>query len=79
MATARVRDVPSSIVLQFAGTFGVWMLAEQLGLSPIITMVIYAMTLAQTAPAQAGPRQPDQLLLRLGDRRLRRSTCWPSC
>src|SRR5262247_3549549 len=57
MATARVRNVPSNIVLQFAGTFGVWLLADQLHLSPIITVVIYAMTLAQTASRRMEPRQ----------------------
>ena len=57
MATAHVRNIPSNIVLQFAGTFGVWLLADQLHLSPIITVVIYAMTLAQTASRRPEPRQ----------------------
>jgi CPA1 family monovalent cation:H+ antiporter len=57
MATAHVRSIPGSIVLQFAGTFGVWLLADQLHLSPIITVVIYAMTLAQTATRRLEPRQ----------------------
>jgi CPA1 family monovalent cation:H+ antiporter len=43
-------DVPSSIVLQFAGTFGVWILAEHLSLSPIVTVVIYGITVARDAP-----------------------------
>jgi CPA1 family monovalent cation:H+ antiporter len=34
----------------------VWLLSERLGLSPIITVVIYAMTLAQSAPGRLGPR-----------------------
>jgi CPA1 family monovalent cation:H+ antiporter len=50
-ATLGVEDVSSSIVLQFAGTFGVWILAERTGLSPIVTMVVYAMTVARDAPA----------------------------
>ncbi len=45
-----VADVPSSIVLQFVGTFGVWILAEQLRLSPIVTVVVYAITLARATP-----------------------------
>jgi CPA1 family monovalent cation:H+ antiporter len=32
-------------------TYGVWMLAERAGLSPILTMVSYAMTLARSTPA----------------------------
>lgn len=45
-----VTDVPSSIVLQFAGTFGVWILAERLHLSAIVTVVVYAITVARDAP-----------------------------
>jgi monovalent cation/hydrogen antiporter len=47
LATAEILDAPSSTVLQFVGTFGVWILSERLMLSPIITVVTYAMTLAQ--------------------------------
>jgi Na+/H+ antiporter len=49
LITARIRDVPTSIVFQFAGTFGVWMLAEQLHLSGIITTVTFAMTISRRA------------------------------
>lgn len=45
-----IADVPSSIVLQFAGTFGVWILAEHLHLSAIVTVVVYAITVARDAP-----------------------------
>ena len=41
VASAFVRDPASSTVLQFVGTFGVWLLSERLGLSPIITVVVY--------------------------------------
>jgi NhaP-type Na+/H+ or K+/H+ antiporter len=41
-----VRDPASSTVVQFISTFGVWLLSERLTLSPIITVVVYAMTLA---------------------------------
>jgi monovalent cation/hydrogen antiporter len=34
----------------------VWLLSERLALSPVITMVIYAMILAQATPARLGPR-----------------------
>ena len=48
--TRRVDDVPTAIVLQFAGTFGVWIAAERIGLSGILTVVAYAITIARTAP-----------------------------
>jgi CPA1 family monovalent cation:H+ antiporter len=46
----RIRDIPSTIVLQFALTFGLWILAEDLGLSPIVTLVAFAITAARLAP-----------------------------
>jgi CPA1 family monovalent cation:H+ antiporter len=49
--TSRIQDAPSSIIVQFVSTYGVWMLAERAGLSPILTMVSYAMTLARSTPA----------------------------
>jgi monovalent cation/hydrogen antiporter len=49
--TRRIEDAPSSIIVQFVSTYGVWVLAERAGLSPILTMVSYAMTLARSAPA----------------------------
>jgi hypothetical protein len=44
-------------VLQFAGTFGVWILAEHLRLSAIVTVVVYAVTVARDAPAWVPARQ----------------------
>ena len=52
----RVRDVPTAIILQFVGTFGVWILADRLGLSGVLTMVCYAITVARTAPARTPAR-----------------------
>jgi CPA1 family monovalent cation:H+ antiporter len=49
--TRRITDAPSSIIVQFVSTYAVWMLAERAGLSPILTMVIYAMVLARSTPA----------------------------
>src|SRR5919199_1695596 len=46
----RVEDGAPSVVLQFLGTFGVWLLADALGLSAVLTMVAYAVTLARFAP-----------------------------
>jgi monovalent cation/hydrogen antiporter len=53
----RVRHVPTSIVLQFVTTFGVWILADRLGLSGVLTMVCYAMTIARYAPSQTPASQ----------------------
>src|SRR5690349_15422126 len=38
--TGRIHDVATSVVFQFGWTFGVWILAEQLHLSGIITLVV---------------------------------------
>jgi monovalent cation/hydrogen antiporter len=48
--TARVRDVATAVVVQFCTAFGVWMLAESLHLSGIITMVVFAMAASRRAP-----------------------------
>ena len=37
-------------------TFGVWILAERIGLSPVLTMVCYAVTVARWAPARIPAR-----------------------
>jgi Na+/H+ antiporter len=55
--TRPIEDAPSAIVMQFAGTFGVWILAENLGLSAIVTVVVYAVTVARDAPAWVPARQ----------------------
>ena len=52
----RVKHVPSAAILQFVTTFGVWILAEQIGLSGVLTMVCYAVTVAQTAPERVPAR-----------------------
>lgn len=41
-----VRDAPSSVIIQFVTTFGIWILAERLGLSAVITIVTYGVTIA---------------------------------
>jgi monovalent cation/hydrogen antiporter len=51
-----VRDVPTAIILQFISTFGVWILADRLGLSAILTMVCYAIAIARVAPARTPAR-----------------------
>jgi len=44
---SRVEDIAINVLLQFVSTFAVWLIADRLGLSAIITVVSYAMTLAQ--------------------------------
>ncbi|AZO53049.1 MULTISPECIES: sodium:proton antiporter [unclassified Mesorhizobium] len=57
LTLTRIEDAASSTVVQFAGTFGVWILADRLGLSAIITIVVYAITLARTAPRRMSARR----------------------
>ena len=54
--TRNIEHVPTAIIVQFVGTFGVWLLAERLGLSGVLTTVCFAMTLARIAPAQIPAR-----------------------
>jgi CPA1 family monovalent cation:H+ antiporter len=46
----RVTHAPTSIILQFVTTLAVWLLAEHVGLSPVLTTVCYAITLARSGP-----------------------------
>jgi len=50
MVNARITDVATAVVVQFCGTFLVWILAEQLHLSGIITIVVFAMAASRRAP-----------------------------
>ena len=52
----RVTDVPTAIILQFVTTFDVWILAERIGLSGVLTMVCYAITVARSAPQRTPAR-----------------------
>jgi monovalent cation/hydrogen antiporter len=54
--TRSVDDIQVSVILQFVGTFAVWILADHLGLSAIITVVSYGMTIAQFAPGRVDAR-----------------------
>ena len=49
--TMRIRDVPTSIILQFITTFGVWIVADEIGLSAVLTMVCFAVSVARPASA----------------------------
>lgn len=55
--TQRIRDIPVSVILQFIGTFAVWLIADRLGLSAILTVIAYAMTLAQRVPGVIDARR----------------------
>src|SRR5262249_9391322 len=44
-ATQRIRDIPSRIILQFVATFSVWLLADSLHLSGVLTIVSYAVVI----------------------------------
>ncbi len=48
----RTEDIQVSVLVQFLATFGVWIAADRLGVSPVITTVAYAMTLARRPPAR---------------------------
>jgi Na+/H+ antiporter len=51
MATLpRIHDVATAVIAQFLSTFAVWMIAERLHLSGIITVVVFAITVARSAP-----------------------------
>jgi CPA1 family monovalent cation:H+ antiporter len=56
LTAPRFDDAPSAIIVQFVGTFTVWIVAEHLGLSGILTIVVYAMVLARYAPALTSAR-----------------------
>src|SRR5688572_16111384 len=47
--TAHMDDVASAVLVQFCATFAVWILAEQLHLSGIITLVVFAMASSRKA------------------------------
>jgi CPA1 family monovalent cation:H+ antiporter len=51
-----IKHVPTAIILQFVTTFGVWILAEHAGLSAVLTMVTYAVTVARRAPERVPAR-----------------------
>jgi CPA1 family monovalent cation:H+ antiporter len=56
VALTRVKNIPVSVLLQFVSTFAVWIIADRLKLSAIITMVVYAMTIAQRVGGRMNAR-----------------------
>jgi len=54
--SSRLREVPVQLIVQFAMAFGLWIAAEALGLSGILTMVAFATTLARRGGMQMAAR-----------------------
>lgn len=52
----RITDVSTAIIVQFCGCFLVWILAEQMHLSAIITLVVFAMAASREAPKYLAAR-----------------------
>jgi CPA1 family monovalent cation:H+ antiporter len=52
----RVRDVSIAVIVQFLSTFAVWMIAERLHLSGIITLVVFAVAIARAASERTPAR-----------------------
>ena len=53
---ARIVHVPTVIILQFVVTFGVWIVADEAGLSAVLTMVCFAITMKRSAPKRLSAR-----------------------
>lgn len=56
MPLTRLGDVSTSIIMQFSLTFGVWIAAEAIGLSGILTLVVYAITISRRGGEQMPAR-----------------------
>jgi CPA1 family monovalent cation:H+ antiporter len=52
----RVQDAASTIVLQFVAAFGIWIAAERLEMSGVLTLVAFAITVARGTPGITAPR-----------------------
>ena len=60
--TRRMNDVQNAIIIQFVSSFGVWLLADELGMSAVLAVVSYALTLGSYSPMRlpARLRRPSQ-------------------
>lgn len=47
MLLHRIEDAPTSVIFQFVITFAVWIAAERLGLSGVVTIVVFGLTAAR--------------------------------
>jgi len=54
--TRHINDASTAVILQFVTTFGVWLLAERLGLSGVITIVVMGFTTARLTSHPMSPR-----------------------
>ena len=45
-----IEDGPTAVIVQFVSTFALWILATRLGVSPILTLLFFAMTVARRTP-----------------------------
>jgi CPA1 family monovalent cation:H+ antiporter len=54
--TERSPDAPTAVILQFVATFGLWLLAERLGLSAVVTVVVFGMTAGRYATLEMPAR-----------------------
>jgi CPA1 family monovalent cation:H+ antiporter len=52
----RIQDVATAVLVQFLSTFCIWILAERLHLSGIITVVVFGISVARIAPARTPAR-----------------------
>jgi CPA1 family monovalent cation:H+ antiporter len=52
----RVQHIPTATILSFVSVLGVWLLAERLGLSAVLTVVCCAIWVARTAPGRTPAR-----------------------
>ena len=55
---ARITDAPTAILAQFLTAFGVWLAAERLHLSGVLTLVAFAATASRTTKTPARLRLP---------------------
>jgi CPA1 family monovalent cation:H+ antiporter len=56
----KIQDTPTSVILQFVTTFGVWLLAERLHLSGVVTIVVFGLAMGRRTarPMAARMRVP---------------------
>ncbi|GAA5514587.1 sodium, potassium, lithium and rubidium/H(+) antiporter [Deinococcus carri] len=53
-----IDDAPTSVIFQFVLTFAVWLLAERLGLSAVVTVVVFGLTAGRRSVLSARLRVP---------------------
>jgi Na+/H+ antiporter len=56
LVIAPIHDIATAVIVQFCSTFAIWLLAEQLRLSGILTMVVYAMAVSRMSSGRTAAR-----------------------